>query len=425
MRRPPPFRLLASLLTLHLLAAAGCGPPMSHTPGPGSGGADGAVQGDAALLDLGPRARPDLGSSGDLAAADVGPSDSGAGADAGRASDGAPRTDLAADSSPSDVAPPDAAVPIDLARLDGGGPIDLARPDSGAPIDDLHVVLVIIDGARYSESMGAPDRAGVPHMAALAERGCAAGPITNVGTTTTAYSVGMILTGVTDAWGTSPEVPQGGYSAPTVWEYYRRQRGAAADDAWYVLKYISAASRWTQSHHADYGPDYWGSVRSRGRTDDDATDELIDVLQGGAPHLAVLYLADVDGAGHSGDWDHYLSTLRRADAAVGRLWDAIEAHPRLGGRTVLMVTNDHGRHDDEHGGFEGHGCGCQGCRQVMLLAVGPGVDPDCQPDHPYTTLDVTPTVGRLLGFDPDFDEGHPMEGVFVPGFLDARAVHQP
>ncbi len=405
MRRPN-----VSLLVLCVLVSWGCASSPSHGPGAGSASADVGTPDAARSADGGPRPGRDLALPDDLAdssgdASDAGPS----GPDLANDADATVGADLAADGGGRDAEIPDA-----------GRSADLAGADLGAPVEDLHVVVVIIDGARYSESMGSPERANVPRMAALAERGCAGGPIRNVGTTITSYSVGMILTGVTDAWETTPDVPQGGYSAPTVWEYYRRQLGAPADDAWYVLRYISVASRWTQSHHPDYGPDYWGSVRSSGRTDADATDELLAILQGSAPHLVVLYLADVDGAGHSGDWDNYLSTLQRADAAVGRLWDAIEAHPVLGGRTVLLVTNDHGRHDAEHGDFQGHGCGCDGCRQVMLLAAGPGVDPDCRPDHEYTTLDIAPTVGRLLGFDPELAEGRPMEGVFVPGFLHAQ-----
>jgi hypothetical protein len=79
----------------------------------------------------------------------------------------------------------------------------------------------------------------------------------------------------------------------------------------------------------------------------------------------------------------------------------------------LFVTSDHGRHDDSHGGFQDHGDGCDGCREVTFLAVGPHIDPLCPAAAPPRTLaDITPTLGRILGYDAEHSEGEVMHEIF-------------
>ena len=81
----------------------------------------------------------------------------------------------------------------------------------------------------------------------------------------------------------------------------------------------------------------------------------------------------MDHAGHSGNWGDYTTAIQKADSIVGLLWDKIQTDPFYQNSTTMFVTNDHGRHDDQHGGFTGHGDGCDGCRHIQFLALGPAI----------------------------------------------------
>ncbi len=80
----------------------------------------------------------------------------------------------------------------------------------------------------------------------------------------------------------------------------------------------------------------------------------------------------------------------------------------------MFVINDHGRHDDAHGGFSGHGDTCFGCRHVMLLAIGPDVAQGVHVDSADASItDVAVTAGELLGFDPVYSTGRILYELFA------------
>lgn len=292
---------------------------------------------------------------------------------------------------------------------DDSGP--LPDVDTGVPDDRPHVVVVIIDGARYSETLGDPTHAWTPHLAALAAEGCAPGPIRNEGIPITTYGMASIHTGAWDAFA-SDAYGRGWFTSPTWFEYLRKKTGAPAEDAWYVLPAWDDDLVWTGSRDPDYGLDYWPSLYTEGTYDLDVAEAAVEVLRQATPALTVVYLPRVDAMAHTGSWSEYTTALGKADEAVGLIWEAVEARAPLAGRTTLLVTSDHGRHDDAHGGFQNHGCSCDGCRDVTFLAIGPGVDPACTPSRPWETVDLVPTVGRLLGFTAEKAEGRVMEEIW-------------
>ena len=61
------------------------------------------------------------------------------------------------------------------------------------------------------------------------------------------------------------------------------------------------------------------------------------------------------------------------------------------------MTNDHGRHEDAHGGFKNHGDSCEGCRHIMLLAIGPRFTPGVEIKEPAYQIDIAPTAAEILG----------------------------
>jgi hypothetical protein len=239
-----------------------------------------------------------------------------------------------------------------------------------------NVVVVIIDGARYSETFGDTARTYIPRMGQLALEGAYIDPFYNDNFTYTSRAIPALWCG---SWTDIEYLDYEGISTlatiqPTLFEYYRKQKAAPAEQCYYVIKFIT--SLWLPSFHQEYGPPYWPIYHSTGSTDEDVLTEALWVMETHHPQYLWVYLADVDTYGHSGNWANYTGAIRTADSAVAVIWDAIQTDSLYADNTTLLVTNDHGRHDDAHGGFRGHGDGCDGCRQIMFLALGPRIRPN-------------------------------------------------
>jgi hypothetical protein len=273
------------------------------------------------------------------------------------------------------------------------------------------VVLVIIDGLRYTEGLGDPEHRFTPRMAELANQGALVADFTNNGFTYTSRAVPAIWTGGwTNMNNFSDSTCNGSsnsYSSlPSLFEYYRKHLNRPASDCVYSLLELCS---WKGSFHPEFGPDYWPLYHTAGITDDDVWQETRQILSDLAPHLLVMYFADVDHGGHSGNWDEYTRNITIADSLVGELWDTLQADPLYADVTTMLVTNDHGRHTTN---FSGHGDSCIGCRQIQLLALGPDVNAGLTSDIPRVIPDITPTIGALLGFDTELATGTAMLELF-------------
>ena len=68
-----------------------------------------------------------------------------------------------------------------------------------------------------------------------------------------------------------------------------------------------------------------------------------------------------------------------------------------------------GRDGDPSGnGFANHRSGDESCRRLWLLALGAGVPRGLISERPIRTVDVAPTLGRVLGFKVPAGEGRPL-----------------
>lgn len=282
------------------------------------------------------------------------------------------------------------------------------------------VILVIIDGARYSETLGDPQGTYVPRMNALQQDGVVVDNFINDGVTSTSRAIPAIWTG---SWREPRDTVYNGKTTqytltPSVWEYYRKATGQAATQALYILKYLS--SLWLPSFLPDYGPSYWPQMVSKGSNDIAVWQEARTQLVTHHPRLAVIYFADVDHYGHTGDWAQYTRAITIADSLVGLLWNLVQSDPLFKDSTAVIITNDHGRHlDGVSTGFQGHGCSCYGCRHIMLLGLGSIFQQGVHLTRvAYKLTDITPTIGYILDFPTPQVEGQIMAALFKSSALD-------
>lgn len=103
------------------------------------------------------------------------------------------------------------------------------------------------------------------------------------------------------------------------------------------------------------------------------------------------------------DRDHmrhvYDAAVKNADAEIGGIIDAIE-DAGLEGRTIIVVTSDHGEEFWEHGVL-GHSRSLyETLLAVPLVLAGPGV-PTGRVARPVSLVDIAPSLLRLAGHEDD------------------------
>jgi hypothetical protein len=259
------------------------------------------------------------------------------------------------------------------------------------------VVVVVIDGARFSETFGGTGH-WIPRMwNDLRPEGTVWMAFRNEGITTTNPGHASIESG------TWQQIPNDGSvrpTMPTVFEYFRKELNLP-DSSTFVAAGKGKLQVLTYSTHPDYGADY-GAVFLPGKDDRDVVSNLLSVLSRSHPRLVLANLPDVDFAAHTSDSLGYLHSLWRADSLVGVLWTFLQKDPSYAGSTTLFVTNDHGRHGRD---YRDHGDGCEGCRHIMLLGLGRGVRKGLVVTRPRAQIDIAPAIGDLLGFHTPFSRG--------------------
>jgi len=275
-----------------------------------------------------------------------------------------------------------------------------------------NVVVVIIDGARYTETFGDPEHTYVPRMAELAQEGTIISEFYNDGFTYTSRAVPALWCG---SWTEVQNINYEGSNTqctldPSIFEYFRKQKNQPDTKSIHELTYVS--SLWLQSFHSDYGEDYWPYTVSQGSTDEEVVNQAKEDMATYQPQLTWVYLPNVDHEGHSGVWENYTGAISTADSLVNELWSYIQNDPFYKDNTTLLVTNDHGRHTDD---FLGHGCSCDGCRHIMFLALGPDVKQNYVSDTYRVLPDFATTAALLLDIDMEYATGNVAQEIFLPG----------
>jgi hypothetical protein len=273
-----------------------------------------------------------------------------------------------------------------------------------------HVVLLVIDGPRQTEFLAEP---GYPHApvlsGVLAPAGGWATSFANMGKTETLPGHSTLITGTTQLIANDGTQRP---TRPTLFELLRKEQGLPQSSVW-MIGGKDKFSALTYSTYPGFGAAYGASLNVALRSDPATFAEATSVLSADHPVFMCLNFASVDLAAHAGSWSAYLSALSRADSLAGALWDFIQADPVLAGDTDLIVTADHGRHDDAHGGFTSHGDGCPGCRTLFLIARGPDFLSGVVSARPRRQEDVGATIAHLLGVSRATMTGYVMAELLV------------
>jgi len=210
--------------------------------------------------------------------------------------------------------------------------------------------------------------------------------------------------------------------SPTVFEYYRKDRSVPQDELWAVLGTQGNSYGINNSLHPAYGNPYAGSVWGSPNNDDDETfREAIKIMNTHQPSLMTISFVEPDiKAQHVGNpglpdsiaWEDYTRAVMVVDSLINLLWTKVQTDTVYAGKTALFITCAHGRHSPLYGDFEWHGDACYGCRKVPFFAVGPDFKAGETVDVRGDLIDLCPTIGELLSFDPVFARGRILEELF-------------
>ena len=283
------------------------------------------------------------------------------------------------------------------------------------PFKTRHVIVIVVDGARYQETWGNGELTYIPHCAQIGGRGSVLTHFYNTGFTFTNAGHTSMTTGVDQM------INNNGYelpASPTMFQYWRQARNANADKAWVVS---TKDKLWILSDTQDSA--YAGLFRPMfdcgvngpftGYRDDSTTfSHAMNILQVNHPDLMLINFKEPDASAHSGSWSGYLNGIIQTDEYIGQIWDFIENDPYYAGTTTLFVTNDHGRHDDGWlDEFVSHGDNCNGCRHIELVAFGPDFKENFVCDETYNLRDIPKTISVLLGFPMPTGNGRVMNKI--------------
>lgn len=285
------------------------------------------------------------------------------------------------------------------------------RPAETRAAVDYNVVIVVIDGPRWTETFGDTSHAYVDQMwNELRPLGTLCTNFKNLGTTVTVPGHGAIVSGVFENLdNTGAERP----SNPTIFEYLRKATGLPQSDT-AVVGGKTKLDVCAYSDHVDYGAAYGAADYVTSDTDVQTFADLESVLATDHPRLMLASFSDVDQIAHSGDWQGYLDTISTVDSLITLTWNTLQADTVYAGKTYMFITADHGRHDDAHGGFQNHGDSCDGCRHIPLLALGPNIRADYTVSTLYTQRDLCTTAGTILGVPTPYSNGYTISELFEP-----------
>jgi hypothetical protein len=269
-----------------------------------------------------------------------------------------------------------------------------------------HVIIVVMGGVRFSETFGDPGHRYIPSIwKELVPQGTLYSNFYNRGITFTRSGHSTIATG------TLQMLPDNGprCTMPTFFDYYREETGVPAEKTWIIFG-RSAYSFLPYSSFPTYR-DQWppksemGIGESNLDGDQQVLNRVMAVIKDYKPNLIFTSFGYTDTSGHNETFQQYTKAVANFDKTISKLWSKIQSDRDYKDSTTLILTGDHGRHDDLHGGFRQHGCSCEGCRHLCLLIVGPDTKKGTTISQPASQADIAPTVGELLGFQTPLAEG--------------------
>jgi len=283
-----------------------------------------------------------------------------------------------------------------------------------------YVVILVIDGPRFSETYGDSTCRLSPILCdSLRYQGAFYENFRNNGPTYTVPGHTAMVTGnYQHIANTGTSLPKN----PSLFQYYLKASSAPKSDAYIVaskgkLDVLANTEnkKWNNQFIASTycGPN--GNGLGYGKDDKTFAKVTELVSSPDAPHVMLINLLAVDVNGHAANWEKYQESITACDAYASKLWQLIQENPKMSNQTTLFITNDHGRHLNGHkSGFVSHGDRCEGCKHISLLILGPDTPKGLSIKKEGELIDLSKTISELLHFDMPTTKGRFLVEAFHP-----------
>ncbi len=292
-----------------------------------------------------------------------------------------------------------------------------ANPKPKKKYKTEHVIILVLDGPRWSETFGDSTYQYIPNLKyKLAPQGTFFTNFSNDGPTYTLSGHTAMTTGVYQKIdNTGKKVPK----KPSIFQYYLKQKSADKRKAWVltskgklnILGYTKD-KKWRRMYY----PSVYAGTNGSGLgypSDVKMVPIFKQILKEHTPGISIINLLDIDAWAHQGNWDRYIRSIVQNDKLALDIWEFVSNLPGFRGKTSIFITNDHGRHLDGHkDGFVSHGDGCEGCKHISLIGIGPDFKRGAIVDKPYDLIDITATAAELLEIDMPTSKGEVMVEMF-------------
>lgn len=285
------------------------------------------------------------------------------------------------------------------------------------PYKTEYVVVLVVDGPRYTETWGEPTRQYVPYMdSALVPNACMHEFFYTNGVTKTVNGHSAITTGFyQEIDNTGLQMPDN----PSFLQQWLKENPSQKDKAWIIAskdKLAVLGNCQSASWNNQFLPSTDCGVSGLGsgyRHDSITYQKTLQTLGNKHPKLLFVNFREPDFSGHQANWTNYLNGIQMTDYYVYKIWEFIQNDPIYKDKTTLFVTNDHGRHTDGIAdGFVSHGDDCAGCKRISLLSFGPDFKTGFVTQEERNLVDIHATIVELLQLKNVSTSGEVMNEIF-------------
>lgn len=282
-----------------------------------------------------------------------------------------------------------------------------------------NIFLIVIDGARYSETFGDTSFKNIPNMKLISERGILYTNFYNQGPTYTLAGHTAMTTG------NYQEINNSGLEIPAYPSFFQSwnknyigiysvARIFSSKDKLQVLSDCRDSSfNGYYRPLTDCGVNGMG-VGSGYRHDSITLTRTLNSLAIEHSKLILISFREPDFSAHQNNWQEYIEGIKNTDNYVYQIWNFIGKNRYYRGKTAMFITNDHGRHlDNVNDGYISHGDTCSGCRHISLLAIGPDFKKGEVTKINRELIDIPATIAEILRFPMPTGQGSIMSELFI------------